>query len=230
MTDRTAQILEAAIQEFIATGAPVSSGLLYDRYEFGIKPAMIRIELDALEDAGYLEKPHYSAGRIPTNVGYEFFADRMLETKSSERKADANSENLNDLRRMVERQALPDLLRELSSQLDLLSVAANLAAEEIYKFGLDHLIDHLDWEDQAGIRSVIRDFENVDARLPGAAETIGAGVGPQVFIGRKSPVTKSENLSVVCGNYKVDGDVISIFAIGPKRMDYRKVIRVFRNL
>ncbi len=225
MTERTAQILEAAIQEFIATGAPVSSGLLYDHYEFGIKPAMIRIELDALEDAGYLQKPHYSAGRIPTNVGYEFFAERLLDAKNPAPKTTANS---NDLKKLVDEQALPDLLRELSGQLGLLSVVANLAAEEIYKSGLDHLIDHLDWEDQAGIRSVIHDFENVDARLPRAAEEMGEG--PQVFIGKKSPVTRSENLSVVCGNYKVDGDTISIFAIGPKRMDYRKVIRVFRNL
>ncbi len=45
MTDRTAQIFEAAIQEFINTGDPVSSGLLYDRYDFGIKPAMIGLSL-----------------------------------------------------------------------------------------------------------------------------------------------------------------------------------------
>ena len=48
MTERTEQILEAAIQEFIAAGEPVSSGLLFQKYEFGIKPAMIRLELDAL--------------------------------------------------------------------------------------------------------------------------------------------------------------------------------------
>lgn len=235
MTERTAQILEAAIHEYIATGVPVSSGLLYARHDFGIKPAMIRIELDALEDEGYLEKPHYSAGRIPTNAGYEFFADRQLAAavggpKHAARRARAAADQ--ELRRLVEERALPDLLRELSSELDLLSVAANLAATAVYKCGLDHLIDHLDWEDQAGIRAVIRDFENVDARLPDAARALreGADDGPRVFIGRKSPLTKSENLSVVCGNYEVDGDTISIFAIGPKRMDYKKVIRVFRNL
>jgi transcriptional regulator of heat shock response len=56
------------------------------------------------------------------------------------------------------------------------------------------------------------------------------GVGPNVFIGKKSPVTKSENLSVVGGNYDVGGVTISIFAIGPKRMDYKKTIRIFKNL
>ena len=80
MNERTAQILEAAIQGFINTGEPVSSGWLFDHYDFGIKPAMIRLELDKLEDDGYLEQPHHSAGRVPTDVGYEFFAKQLLST------------------------------------------------------------------------------------------------------------------------------------------------------
>jgi len=224
MTDRTAQILEAAIQEFINTGDPVSSGLLYDRYEFGIKPAMIRLELDELEDQGYLEQPHHSAGRVPTNSGYEFFAKRMLGMNTPATAAGRHG----DLHLMLQEQAWPDLLNELSAQLGLLSVAADLARESVYKAGLQHLIDHLDWQDQNGIRSVIHDFEEVDDRLPRAAEKMG--IGPQIFIGKKSPVTSSDNLSVVGGNYQIGDATISIFAIGPKRMDYKKVIRIFKNL
>ncbi len=232
MTDRTAQILEAAIQEFINTGEPVSSGLLYDRYDFGIKPAMIRLELDELEDAGYLEQPHHSAGRVPTNSGYEFFAKRMLGLAGApgERVSGggAGSARQNDLHLLLKEQAWPDLLSELSAQLGLLSVAADLARESVYKAGLQHLIDHLDWQDQSGIRSVIRDFEEVDERAPRAAEHMG--IGPQIFIGKKSPLTTSDNLSVVGGNFQVGDETISIFAIGPKRMDYKKVIRIFKNL
>ena len=224
MTDRTAQILEAAIQEFINTGDPVSSGLLYDRYEFGIKPAMIRLELDELEDQGYLEQPHHSAGRVPTNSGYEFFAKRMLGMNTP---ATAPGRQ-GDLHLMLQEQAWPDLLNELSAQLGLLSVAADLARESVYKAGLQHLIDHLDWQDQNGIRSVIHDFEEVDERAPRAGGKMG--IGPQIFIGKKSPVTSSDNLSVVGGNYQIGDATISIFAIGPKRMDYKKVIRIFKNL
>lgn len=225
MTDRTAQILEAAIQEFINTGEPVSSGLLYDHYEFGIKPAMIRLELDELEERGYLEQPHHSAGRVPTNAGYEFFAKRMLGMNTQ---SDRGGEKQNDLHLMLQEQAWPDLLAELSAQLGLLSVAADLARESVYKSGLQHLIDNLDWQDQSGIRSVIHDFEEVDDRAPRAAAHMG--MGPQIFIGKKSPVTTSDNLSVVGGNYQIGDATISIFAIGPKRMDYKKVIRTFRNL
>jgi transcriptional regulator of heat shock response len=230
MTDRTAQILEAAIQEFINTGDPVSSGLLYDRYDFGIKPAMIRLELDELENTGYLEQPHHSAGRMPTNAGYEFFAKRMLgiasvPSASGDRTVTAKQ---NDLHLLLQEQAWPDLLNELSAQLGLLSVAADRARESVYKAGLQHLIDHLDWQDQSGIRSVIHDFEEVDERAPRAAEKMG--IGPQIFIGKKSPLTTSDNLSVVGGNYQIGDATISIFAIGPKRMDYKKVIRIFKNL
>lgn len=223
MTERTSQILEAAIQEFINTGDPVSSGLLYENYDFGIKPAMIRLELDELEDRGYLEQPHHSAGRVPTNKGYEFFAGRLLENSIRDHAAKRN-----DLRQLFEERAWPDLLTELSAQLGMLSVAADLAREAVYKAGLEQLIDRLDWQDQNGIRSVIHDFEEVDERLAGAAAHMAAG--PNIFIGRKSPVTRSENLSVIGGNYTIGDATISIFAIGPKRMDYKKVIKVFRNL
>ena len=228
MTDRTAQILEAAIQEFINTGDPVSSGLLYDRYEFGIKPAMIRLELDELEDCGYLEQPHHSAGRVPTNSGYEFFAKRMLGIANVPSERSIGDAKQNDLHLLLKEQAWPDLLNELSAQLGLLSVAADLVRESVYKAGLQHLIDHLDWQDQSGIRSVIHDFEEVDERAPRAAEHMG--IGPQIFIGKKSPLTTSDNLSVVGGNYQIGDATISIFAIGPKRMDYKKVIRIFKNL
>jgi transcriptional regulator of heat shock response len=220
MHDRTAEILEAAIQGFITTGEPVSSGWLFDNYDFGIKPAMIRLELDALEEAGYLEQPHHSAGRIPTDAGYEFFVKQSLLNAS-----EARGHSLDDI---SARHTLPDVLHELSAELGLLSIAADFARDAVYKSGLEALVNNLDWEDRDEIRSVIRDFEGVDERLPKASEKLREG--PNVFIGKKSPVTRSENLSVVCGNYTVNGATVSIFAIGPKRMDYRKVIKIFKNL
>ncbi len=223
MNDRTANILDAAIQEFIETGDPVSSGRLYERYDFGIKPAMIRLELDTLEADGYLEQPYHSAGRVPSDAGYEFYVTRALAARE-ERLRSAELKNL------LERRAFADLLSGLSSELKLLSVAMDQAADEIYKTGLAALVDHLAWQDRGELRSVIRDFESVDERLPRAAGELDDTL--RVFIGRKSPVTRSEHLSVVCAAFRTGagGDIVSIFAIGPKRMDYKKAIRIFRSL
>jgi transcriptional regulator of heat shock response len=229
MTSRSTQILEAAIESFIQTGEPVSSGRLYDEYDFGIKPAMIRLELDALEDAGYLGQPHHSAGRVPTDAGYEFFARRVLEGEGQgERVGVGDSLSPTADRAFRGATALPDFLEQLSAQLGILSIAADLARDMVYKAGLEALVSNLDWQDRDEIRSVIRDFEEVDERLAGASKKLNGS--PQVFIGKKSPVTRSETLSVVGEFCTMGGAQISIFAIGPKRMDYRKVIRIFRSL
>ncbi len=129
---------------------------------------------------------------------------------------------------MLQEQAWPDLLNELSAQLGLLSVAADLARESVYKAGLQHLsIISTGRIRVVSVRSstILRKWTIVRRR---AAEKMG--VGPQIFIGKKSPVTSSDNLSVVGGNYQIGDATISIFAIGPKRMDYKKVIRIFKNL
>jgi len=223
MTERTGQILEAAIQEFINTGNPVSSGYLYEHYDFGIKPAMIRLELDELEELGYLEQPHHSAGRVPSDRGYEFYASHLLEAAAAE-----NNTRQRELRELIAERALTDLSNELSTQLGLLSICADLTREAVYKAGLRQLVESLDWQDQEGIRSVIQDFEDINDLLPRIAPKIGEGM--QVFVGKKSPVTKSDSLSVIGGNYKVVDTAISIFAIGPKRMDYKKVIQILKDL
>jgi transcriptional regulator of heat shock response len=227
MNERTAQILEAVVQEFIKHGEPVSSGLLYDHYEFGIKPAMIRLELDELEAKGYLEQPHPSAGRIPTNRGFEFFAERTLGVQAAQQRPAAEMKR-SALREMVDEHAWPDLINELSVQLGVLSVVADLTREAVYKAGLERLVDQLDWRDANGIRSVIHDFKDVDERLSQVAPKMEDG--PNIYIGRKSPFTRSEQLSVIGGNYKTGDETISIFVIGPKRMDYKKVINIFMNL
>lgn len=219
LTERGEQILQAVIQGFIDTKEPISSGWLYDQYDFGIKPAMIRLELDALENEGYLEQPYHSAGRIPTDEGYELFVRHILAAEVAALRANA-------LRDLFAHAAWEELVGELSSELGILGVIT--ASDMVYKTGLEQLVEHLDWSDHEGIRSVIRDFDAVDERAQIAAEKIG--IGPQVFIGKKSPVTKSENLAVVGGNYKMGDITVSVFAIGPKYMDYKKAIRIFKNL
>lgn len=221
MDPRRAAILEAVIEEFINAGEPVSSASLYENYDFGIKPAMIRLELEALEENGFLEQLHHSAGRSPTDKGYEFFAEQALGSRSI-RSRDGG------MRDLFEKCAWHDLLSELSSQLGLLGVAMDTANNIVYKTGLESLVENLDWENRDEISAVIRDFEAMDESCRRAAKKMEEG--PKIFIGKKSPVTKSESLSVVGGNYRVRNAMVTIFAVGPKRMDYKKTIRILRSL
>jgi heat-inducible transcriptional repressor len=67
----------AVIQSFIYTAEPVGSRMLSKRYNFGLSPATIRNVMSDLEESGFLEQPHISAGRVPTDLGYRFYVNHL---------------------------------------------------------------------------------------------------------------------------------------------------------
>ena len=73
------QILEAIINDYINTGEPVGSRTIAKRYDLGVGSATIRNEMSDLEDMGYLEQPHTSAGRIPSSKGYRLYVDSLMQ-------------------------------------------------------------------------------------------------------------------------------------------------------
>jgi len=79
MTGRRARILVETVHRYIRTLQPVSSQELVAAYGYRFSSATVRNELLALEEGGYLHKPHTSAGRVPTAKGFRFFADWLLE-------------------------------------------------------------------------------------------------------------------------------------------------------
>src|SRR5215216_6752743 len=73
-------VLAALIKEHLITGEAVGSRVLSDRFAhgYGLSPATIRNVMAELEDAGLVEQPHTSAGRVPTDKGYRYYVDNML--------------------------------------------------------------------------------------------------------------------------------------------------------
>lgn len=78
MDTRKIEILNAIIKSYIDSAVPVGSRTLSKCYEWGISSATIRNEMADLEDLGFLNKPHSSAGRIPSNKAYRFYVDEIL--------------------------------------------------------------------------------------------------------------------------------------------------------
>ncbi|HEU0303182.1 MAG TPA: heat-inducible transcriptional repressor HrcA [Gaiellaceae bacterium] len=79
MTQRQSEILRLVVEEYVVTGQPVASKALVERTGLDVSPSTVRGELAELERQGLLTHPHTSAGRVPTEHGYRFFADRLLE-------------------------------------------------------------------------------------------------------------------------------------------------------
>ncbi|MBR2522052.1 MAG: heat-inducible transcription repressor HrcA [Coriobacteriales bacterium] len=84
LSDRRRRILNALINEYISTAAPVSSKALVGNYDFNISSATVRNELYVLEEDGYVISPHVSSGRIPTDSGYRAFVDQLIDELHSD--------------------------------------------------------------------------------------------------------------------------------------------------
>ena len=82
LTERQEKILDIIVREYVNSAQPVSSKLLEKKYDFDISPATIRIEMQKLTDKGFLSQPHTSAGRVPTDNGYRFFVNNLMEQKN----------------------------------------------------------------------------------------------------------------------------------------------------
>ncbi|MVX59899.1 heat-inducible transcription repressor HrcA [Enterorhabdus mucosicola] len=78
LSERRQKVLRALIEDYIEYALPVGSRTLTERHHLGVSPATVRNDLSALEDAGFIQQPHTSAGRVPTDAGYRTFVDELL--------------------------------------------------------------------------------------------------------------------------------------------------------
>ena len=119
--ERSAEVLRAIVQDYIANREPVGSKALVERHGFDVSAATIRNDMAILEESQLIAQPHTSSGRIPTDKGYRMFVDRLAEVKplsGSERTAIeaflSNGADLDDLLGRTVR-----LLSQLTNQLAL---------------------------------------------------------------------------------------------------------------
>lgn len=78
LSEREAVILRSVVQQFVRTAAPVGSRLLAEQGVLALSSASIRSTMSALEARGYLDHPHTSAGRVPTDLGYRAYVDELM--------------------------------------------------------------------------------------------------------------------------------------------------------
>src|SRR6267154_870414 len=79
ITSRQAKILAAIVKENCETGQPVASADLVEKYQFNISSPTIRNEMQALEKSGYITQPHTSSGRVPTDKGFRYFVNQLMD-------------------------------------------------------------------------------------------------------------------------------------------------------
>src|SRR5215472_19268096 len=141
---RRMSILGTVVYEYIATGEPVGSAMLTQKYNLGVSPATVRAEMATLEEEGYLDQPHTSAGRVPSDRGYRYYVDHLMlpEALSTDERAriraevsqasrqldtavDKASHILSDLTKNIAFAIAPRLRSQVFSHVQLIWVASH---------------------------------------------------------------------------------------------------------
>ena len=125
LDNRKVAILKAIIHEHISTAEPVGSRTLAKTYHLGVSSATIRNEMSDLEELGFLEQPYTSAGRIPSDQGYRFYVDRLMD---EEIRYNINMEKmLNNTTR--EKQSVQDIISNMARMLSRITRYASVVSE-----------------------------------------------------------------------------------------------------
>jgi transcriptional regulator of heat shock response len=238
LTIRQEKIMDVVVREYVNSAQPVSSKLLEKKYKFDISPATIRNEMQKLTDEGFLLQPHTSAGRVPTDKGYRFFVNNLLEKKSQENgrgnpkslaleKLDGNSANLpkksdEDIFKFIQ-----EFTRKLAEETSALALNYFEDEDMFWKEGWEDLLR----EPEFGERDNIIDFTQVLQDLEKHIDDLKKDRGVSVHIGGENPFPKAKNFTVISSHYTLPGGgegVISI--LGPKRMAYEKNINLINSL
>lgn len=117
LNDRSRRILEAIIEDYIISAEPVGSRAVTRRHQMAISPATVRNVMADLEEMGYIASPHTSAGRVPTEKGYRFYVDSLLQVRQLNREEQLRIER--HYRRHGQR--VEELLQEAGKALSAMS-------------------------------------------------------------------------------------------------------------
>jgi heat-inducible transcriptional repressor len=135
LTERMVEILKAIVDEFVATAEPVGSKTLVDKYKLPYSSATIRNDMAILEELGYLEKPHTSAGRIPSNKGYKYYCEHLLK-KDMDDEVKYTLANIFDRKSMNIEEAIKESCKIVS---DMTNLASGMLGPDAKKQTLEHI-------------------------------------------------------------------------------------------
>ncbi len=227
ITERQEKILDRIVRDYIDLAEPISSELLEKKHDFGICPATIRIEMQKLTDKGFLEQPHTSAGRVPTDKGYRFFVDKLIKEEKS------SFEDIFDFEKVFKKE------RE-----DIFKFADDLVktlAETSSNFSLLHLLgEDLSWKEGWGEvlkqpefieRDFITEFNNLLENFEENIDDLDLDSGMKIYIGREIPFSRNRDFSIMvsrCRLPKGEKGIVSI--LGPKRMAYGRNISLINSI
>lgn len=218
MTERQRAILKSVVEQYAEVASPVGSNLLAK--VFGVSSATIRAEMAELERLGFIEQPHTSAGRVPTDKGYRFYVNEVsdepdhLPSARAERALAARAASGGVPERVIRNTV--DTLVELTHNLGLATIG-----NQLYMSGLSNLFGQPEFMHPGQVQEVARLLDNLEPWLREAAPNEALSV----YIGAENPIGRNSGCSLIISKFRSPySDRSFIGILGPTRQSYRDVM------
>ena len=219
LDERKKRILQAIVNDYVKFAEPIASKIIADKYDLDLSSATIRNEMAELEELGLIEKTHTSSGRVPSDLGYRYYVDSLMDYY------DVSTEELTNLAEYLE--GCGKMLTDISKMLSGLTHYTTISMDknDMVLYGRNNVFDYPEFrdlerlkkfmylmEEEERIREIVDSYTNTDITIR---------------IGEENNFDEVKDYSIVTFNYKDEG---TIAIIGPKRMDYSRVVSYIRYL
>ena len=250
--DRNDRIFDLVVNSYIETAEPVGSRMISKRSDLKLSPATIRNVMADLEEQGFLKQPHTSAGRVPTDRGYRYWVDHLMEPEELSR--DEKEKIHKELSRAKTISGLAERVSKVISELtdnaaliyikslrrasfltmaleELMEEAARLKEffeeeEGFFIDGASKIFEQPEFHDLNKMRNLLHAFDEKQDLMRVLMLDMDE-VGVQVHIGSENPTGDLENVSLVVKDcYLGSSPVGGVAVVGPTRMRYAKVTAV----
>ena len=208
-------LLEIIIKEHIATGVPVGSNILVDKYNLNISPATARQRMVALENEGLIFQPHTSAGRVPTQKAYNCYIKKLKTKKLSSALENEFTEILSQ--QETEQEMVFKKLAKKVAQESNLAIFWAFHKHNLYYTGIANLLAQPEFAQLNKVYDVSNIIDEIDEIIDNIYNEIN--IGTHILIGEDNPF--GDFLSTILAKYKANSQEGMFGIIAPMRMDYQ---------
>ena len=223
---RKDRILAIVIGRYIKTVSPVGSQYITEEHNLDVSPATVRNILADLEEEGYLTHPHTSAGRMPTQQGYRYYVDHLMDEIQllEEEKRRITQEYKRHTRQ------LEDLMEKTSQVISDLTHYTSIVSlddgdghkHKIICKGTGYVVGYPESTDILKIQAILKILEEKERIMEIINRTLEKKI--EIYIGHEMALKDMESCSLAISHFEKDGMKGRIAVLGPTRMQYDRVV------
>jgi transcriptional regulator of heat shock response len=223
MEERKQNLLKLIIENYIETAEPIGSKFLVEQADLDVSGATVRNEMRELEEEGYLTHPHTSAGRIPTDLGYQYYVDNLMKVKELRKHDISELQTIRNSEKNPE--AAMKLVGKFSADRTGAAVIISYGPDSVYYTGISYLFLQPEFLDHSHMVSISSIFDHCEEHMRDVYRAVGEAKEPKTLIGKYNPLGSACSLTIT----RLPNDVLFTI-MSPLRTDYARNLALLEKI